>query len=312
MINGIPSKLFTLADVPVGEKTPFLMQISLMNSFFSFLMHFPATRPLRGANFFQYIYLCDYSDNQAPLPFQLNRQDVTINQMQKPNQTGNLYIVATPIGNLKDITLRALEILKNVDAVICEEYRQGSRLLHRLEIDNELIPLNEHNEEQEAHNIMLRLAQGETMAIISDAGTPVFADPGQYLLQLLYQSEIPVSPIPGPASLMAALSLCDFPIDRFIFAGFPPRKSQHRQAFLEKFTSEAVPVILMDTPYRLTKLLEEVLAAFGKRQEILLACDLTQKKEAVFRGRIGEILPRVTGQKREFILILNLNRGRRR
>ena len=232
--------------------------------------------------------------------------------MQKPKQTGKLYIVATPIGNLKDITLRALDILKKVDAVICEEYRQGSRLLHRLDIENELIPLNEHNEAEDAHKIMMRLAQGESMAIISDAGTPVFADPGQHLLELLYQMEIPVSPVPGPASLMAALSLCDFPIDRFIFSGFPPRKSQQREGFLQKYTAETVPVILMDTPYRLTKLLEEVLTVFGKHQEILLACDLTQKKEAVFRGRIGEILPKVSGQKREFILILNLNRRGRR
>ena len=112
--------------------------------------------------------------------------------MQKPKQTGKLYIVATPIGNLKDITLRALDILKKVDAVICEEYRQGSRLLHRLDIENELIPLNEHNEAEDAHKIMTRLAQGESMAIISDAGTPVFADPGQHLLELLYQMEIPV------------------------------------------------------------------------------------------------------------------------
>lgn len=232
--------------------------------------------------------------------------------MQKTNQTGKLYIVATPIGNLKDITLRALEILKTVDAVICEEYRQGSRLLHWLEIENELIPLNEHNEEEEAHKIMLRLAQGETMAIVSDAGTPVFADPGQHLLELLYQMDIPVSPVPGPGSLMAALSLCDFSIDRFIFAGFPPRKSQRRESFLQKYTSETVPVILMDTPYRLTKLLEEVLSVFGKNQEVLLGCDLTQKTEAIFRGRIAEILPKVAGQKREFILVLNLNPRKRR
>ena len=228
--------------------------------------------------------------------------------MEKQKQTGKLYIVATPIGNPKDITLRALDILKNVDAVICEEYRQGSRLLHKLEIENQLIPLNEHNEAEEAQNIMVRLAKGETMAIISDAGTPVFADPGQHLLELLYQMKIPVSPIPGPASLMAALSLCDFSIDRFIFGGFPPRKSQHREGFLAKYKSETVPLILMDTPYRMTKLLSEVESIFGKNQDILLACDLTQRREAVFRGPVSEILPRVSGQKREFILILNLNK----
>jgi 16S rRNA (cytidine1402-2'-O)-methyltransferase len=107
---------------------------------------------------------------------------------------------------------------------------------------------------------------------------------------------------------MAAMSLCDFSIDRFIFAGFPPRKSQHREGFLAKYKNEAVPIILMDTPYRMTKLLEEVSSVFGKNQDILLACDLTQRKEAVFRGPLSEILPRVSGQKREFILILNLNK----
>jgi len=231
--------------------------------------------------------------------------------MKTSSITGKLYVVATPIGHPKDITLRGLEILKKVDAVICEEYRQGSRLLHQLGVENDLVTLNEHNEAQEAPNILIRLAHGETMAIISDAGTPVFADPGQHLLELLYQAGIPVSPIPGPASLMAALSLCDFSIDRFVFAGFPPRKSQHREGFMAKYKSETVPVILMDTPYRLTKLLEEVQSVFGKHQDILLACDLTLRKEAIFRGCIGDILPKVSGQKREFILILNLNKQKR-
>lgn len=231
--------------------------------------------------------------------------------MTEKQKTGTLFIVATPIGNPKDITLRALEILKKVDAVICEEYRQGSRLLNQLGIQNDLLTLNEHNEVEEASSILLRLVRGESMAIISDAGTPVFADPGQHLLELLYQAGIPVSPIPGPASLMAALSLCDFPIDRFIFAGFPPVKSEQREDFLAKYKSESIPVILMDTPYRLTKLLGEVQAVFGKHQDILLACDLTLKKEAVFRGRLSDILPRVSGQKREFILILNLNKHKR-
>lgn len=228
--------------------------------------------------------------------------------MSDQNKSGKLYIVATPIGNIKDITLRALDVLKNVDAVICEEYRQGSRLLHLLGVENELIPLNEHNETQEAQNIMRRLAKGETMAIISDAGTPIFADPGQHLLTLLYQMKILISPIPGPASLMAALSLCNFSIDRFIFAGFPPQKSKQRQPFLTKYKDENVPVVFMDTPYRMTKLLSEVESTFGKNQDVLLACDLTQKTEAIFRGTISKVLSKVAGQKREFILIINLNK----
>jgi len=225
---------------------------------------------------------------------------------------GHLFIVATPIGHPKDITLRALETLKKADAIICEEYRQGSKLLRKLGIENELVTLNEHNEAQESPHILQRLLNGDHLAVISDAGTPVFADPGQQLLTLVYQAGIPVSPIPGPASVMAALSLCDFSIERFIFAGFPPRKTHHRSDFLEKYKTESVPIILMDTPYRLTKLLEEVHAVFGKHQDCLLACDLTLRKEVVFRGSIGDILPKVTGQKREFILILNLNKSKRK
>lgn len=228
--------------------------------------------------------------------------------MSNHSKTGKLFIVATHIGNPKDITLRALHILQEVDAVICEEFRQGSRLLHQLGIENTLIDLNEHNENEEASNIAFRIAKGETMAIISDAGTPVFADPGQHLLELLYQMDIPVSPIPGPASLMAALSLCDFSIDRFLFAGFPPQKSHLREPFLEKYKSANEPVILMDTPYRLTKLLNEVITVFGKQQEILLACDMTQKNEKIYRGSVSDILASVSGQKSEFILILNLIR----
>ncbi|MBW6467138.1 MAG: 16S rRNA (cytidine(1402)-2'-O)-methyltransferase [Brevefilum sp.] len=231
--------------------------------------------------------------------------------METPPTTGKLYIVATHIGNPKDITLRALEILNQVDAVICEEYRQGSRLLHQLGVEKELVTLNEHNEAQEAPNLVKRLLGGETLAVISDAGTPVFADPGQHLLTLIYQAGIPVSPIPGPASLMAALSLCDFSIDRFIFAGFPPRKSQQREGFLANFSHETVPIVLMDTPYRLTKLLQEVQSVFGKQQQILLACDLTLKTEAIFRGCVGDILHQIAGQKREFILIIDLNRPKR-
>ncbi|MEA3326657.1 MAG: 16S rRNA (cytidine(1402)-2'-O)-methyltransferase [Chloroflexota bacterium] len=228
--------------------------------------------------------------------------------MQNQTKPGKLYVVATPIGNPKDITQRALDVLKKVDAVICEEFRQGSRLLHQIGVENDLIQLNEHNEADEAKTIVMRLEKGETLAIISDAGTPVFADPGQHLLKLLYRKNIPISPIPGPGSMMAALSLCDFPIDRFIFAGFPPQKTLLRENFLAEYTSKSIPVILMDTPYRLTKLLTEVEHVFGKKQDVLLACDLTLKTENIYRGSVKEILRKVSGKKSEFILIINLNK----
>ncbi len=236
--------------------------------------------------------------------------DVTIMDMPNENKAGKLFIVATPIGNSKDVTLRALDILKKVDAIICEEYRQGSRLLNKLGVENDLITLNEHNEAQEAKNILQRIKQGQTLALISDAGTPVFADPGGHLLRLIYQNNIQVSSIPGPSSLMTALSLCDFPIDQFYFAGFPPRKSPARENFLAKLKTITDPIVLMDTPYRLTKLLSEIKESFGSKQDLLLACDLTLRKEAIFRGSVDEVLQQVTGQKREFILVLNRKQGK--
>jgi len=225
--------------------------------------------------------------------------------MTQDKKIGKLFIVATPIGNPRDITLHALDVLKNVDTIICEEFRQGSKLLRQLGIENDLLTLNEHNEAKEVNSILHRIQYGETMALISDAGTPVFADPGGRLLRKIYQHNIPVSSIPGPSSLMTALSLCDFSIDRFYFAGFPPRKTPDRAAFLSQLRNMSVPIVLMDTPYRLTKLLSEIKDIFGDHQEILLACDLTLRKEAIFRGLIKDVHPRLSGQKREFLLILN-------
>jgi len=138
-------------------------------------------------------------------------------------RAGTLYIVATPIGNMGDITLRAVETLRSVDAVICEEYKPGSTLLKRLEInDKELILLNEHNEAEKAAELLPRLLNGESFALISDCGTPVFSDPGAYLIQLASSSGITVTPLPGASSLMATLSLLDTKIERFVFAGFCP------------------------------------------------------------------------------------------
>ena len=139
-------------------------------------------------------------------------------------KTGTLYMVATPIGNPGDITLRAIETLKQVDAVICEESKPGSTLLKKLGIKGkELVLLNEHNEDEVAADLLPRFLNGESLAMISDCGTPVFADPGAYLIQLASSSGVRVSPMPGASSLMAALSLLDAKIGRFVFAGFLSR-----------------------------------------------------------------------------------------
>lgn len=222
------------------------------------------------------------------------------------NNPGALYIVATPIGNLRDITLRAMDVLQKVDGIICEEQREGSTLLKRLGIQyQELITLNEHNEMTRISELIQRSWQGESFALISDCGTPVFADPGAALIEQAVQAGIQIIPIPGPSSLMAALSILDFKLDRFIFAGFLPRQPAERKGQLTHLRALRFPLVLMDTPYRLQSLLDEIASLFGSGQAITLACDLTLPTEKVYRGTVKEILSKIKGRKAEFILIIH-------
>jgi 16S rRNA (cytidine1402-2'-O)-methyltransferase len=224
-------------------------------------------------------------------------------------KTGRLYIVATPIGNIQDITLRAIETLKSVDAIICEERKEGSKLLKRLDIKaNELIPLNEHNEREKGeriNEIIMLLHEGKQLALISDCGTPVFSDPGALLIQQAAMFDVPVIPVPGASSLMATLSVLDESLDRFVFGGFLPRQSDKRLQELKALDRSGYPIILMDTPYRLNRLLDEIGNAYGKGRRITLACDLTLPSESIFRGTIKQVQQKVTGRKAEFILVVH-------
>lgn len=220
-------------------------------------------------------------------------------------EKGRLYVVATPIGNPRDITLRALDVLQEVDAVICEEYREGSTLLKKLGIQKELLEVNEHNEADQTPQIVARLQQNQAMAIISDCGTPVFADPGATLIARLVEQGIPVIPIPGPSSLMAALSVLDRPLDRFIYAGFLPRDRAERRKALKALRATRYPIILMDAPYRLSALLVDLEEVYGGSVTITLALDITLPGELVFRGTLTEAQKRLSQRKSEFVLILH-------
>jgi 16S rRNA (cytidine1402-2'-O)-methyltransferase len=220
---------------------------------------------------------------------------------------GSLYIVATPIGNPGDITLRALDILRDSEVVICEEIRQGSSVLKKIGItDKKLIELNEHNEKDQAPEILKMLFQGDNLALISDCGTPIFSDPGAYLISLANEAGIAVVPIPGVSSLMAALSVMDVKLNQFFFAGFLPRESNDRRKELASLKAMRKSLILMDTPYRLVKLLEEIGVVFGGKQRITLACDLTLPSEKVFRGSVASIRDSILKHKAEFILIIHV------
>ena len=221
-------------------------------------------------------------------------------------ETGRLYVVATPIGNPRDITLRAMDILQEVDAVICEEQREGSTLLKKLGIQKEILLVNEHNEAEMCPLIAQRiLLQNHTLALISDCGTPVFADPGAALIAHLNDLGIPVIPIPGPSSLMAALSVLDFKLDRFIYAGFLPRDKEERRRALKYLRTLRIPIIIMDAPYRLVSVLDDIGAMFGDGAKITLAVDLTMPGEAILRGPLGEVSRRVGQRKGEFVLIVH-------
>jgi 16S rRNA (cytidine1402-2'-O)-methyltransferase len=218
---------------------------------------------------------------------------------------GCLYVVATPIGNPRDITLRALDVLQAVDAVICEEYRQGSTLLKRLEIQKEIIEVNEHNEVTQSPVVLDRLRMGQVMALISDCGTPVFADPGATLIRMLVEQGIPVVPVPGASSLMATLSILDVKLDRFIYAGFLPRDRAERKKALKHLRSTRFPIILMDAPYRLAPLLGDLDEVYGGGALITLAMDLTLPGETIFRGTLSEASRSFGQRKGEFVLIVH-------
>lgn len=218
---------------------------------------------------------------------------------------GVLYLVSTPIGNHLDITYRALEVLKNVDIIVVEEFKEGSTLLKNYDVKKELHCLNEHNEKEKSDEIVNMLLEGKNIALISDSGTPVFSDPGLLLVQKSLKRGIKLVPIPGASSLMPALIVSGFRIDRFLFYGWLSPKSSERKKELKKLKSEKNTIVLMDTPYRLRQLLEDIDSILGHRQ-ICLAYNLTMQDETILHGRAKDILKIVSDKKLkgEFVLIL--------
>jgi 16S rRNA (cytidine1402-2'-O)-methyltransferase len=219
---------------------------------------------------------------------------------------GTLFLVATPIGNWEDITLRALRVLKEVDLVVFEERKEGSRLLRHYGIDKPVESLNEHNEAAATHTILNRIKSGDSVALISDAGTPVFSDPGQTLVQRAIQLGIRVVPIPGASSLMPALIVSGFPIREFLFQGFLSPKRERRVAELQKMKREARTVVLMEAPYRLVQLVRDIAEVFGESRRICVAFDLTLPTEEIFHGSAPELYKRFLKEERkgEFVLLL--------
>lgn len=203
--------------------------------------------------------------------------------------TGTLFVVATPIGNLGDFSPRAREVLSEVQLVAAEDTRHTRQLLQSFGIETPLTSLHEHNEAQKSDELIERLARGESLAIVSDAGTPIISDPGFDLIAGARRRGIPVVTVPGPCAAIAAISVAGLPADRFAFEGFLPAKSAARRAQLETLTSESRTLIFYEAPHRLLETLADMSAVLGAERSATISRELTKRFETTYGGTLAEL-----------------------
>ncbi|MFN2137676.1 MAG: 16S rRNA (cytidine(1402)-2'-O)-methyltransferase [Candidatus Promineifilaceae bacterium] len=217
-----------------------------------------------------------------------------------------LYIVATPIGNLQDISLRALETLRGVDYIASEDTRHTGRLLKHFEISKPQISFHEHNEDRAVTRIIGLLEAGQDVALVSDAGTPGVADPGYILVRAAIDNELPVTMIPGPTAVIMAVVLSGLPAHSFTYRGFPPRKGGKRRRFLEVDQDSPHTLVFYESPYRLRAFLEDALAVYGDR-EAAMANELTKLYESVQRGRLSELIAQLNDEtvRGEYVVVIS-------
>jgi 16S rRNA (cytidine1402-2'-O)-methyltransferase len=204
---------------------------------------------------------------------------------------GCLYLVATPIGNLEDITVRALRVLGEANLIACEDTRRTSKLLQHYSLKKETISYHEHNEMTRAPELVIRMEQGARVALVSDAGTPVISDPGHHLVSLSLRHRIPVIPIPGPSALVAALAVSGLPIEEFVFVGFLPSRAGERKKALDRLAAETRTLVFYESPHRLVEMLAAALDRFGRRPTVI-ARELTKIHEEFLRGDLAELVVR--------------------
>lgn len=211
------------------------------------------------------------------------------------NNSGVLYVVATPIGNLEDMTARAVRVLSEVALIAAEDTRHSARLLDHFGIATKMQPLHEHNEAAQTAGLLGLLRQGKSIALISDAGTPLISDPGFRLVQAARAEGLRVAPVPGACAAIAALSVAGLPTDRFAFEGFPPTKPAARRAVFEALRNETRTVIFYETPHRLAESLQDLRDVFGPERPAVLARELTKQFETVRAAPLGELAAWVAG-----------------
>jgi 16S rRNA (cytidine1402-2'-O)-methyltransferase len=223
------------------------------------------------------------------------------------NLTSGLYLVATPIGNLEDITLRAIRVLKQADLIACEDTRQTQKLLNHYGIGTPTISYHEHNEAARAAELIEKLARGSRIAVVSDAGMPGISDPGFHLVSLAVKRGLPVIPIPGPAAFVSAVVVSGLPSEAFSFRGFLSPKSAARRRELEQARNSVQTEIFYEAPHRILAALEDVLAVLGPQRRIVVARELTKIHEEFLRGTTAEVLDIVKSRgemKGEIVLMI--------
>ena len=224
-------------------------------------------------------------------------------------EPATLYVVSTPIGNFSDITLRAIRILNECDIIVCEEFREATKLLKFLNLKKELLQINEHNEQFASEEIFTLILEGKSVALITDCGTPGFADPGKKLINKCIEFNIKVDFIPGANSLLAALVLSGFDISRFYYLGFLSPKSSERKSELKKILKIKKTIAMLETPYRLQALLSDI-SVIAPERKIFVGMNLTMHTEMKFRGTASQIiddLKNIFGEtkvKEEFVIII--------
>lgn len=216
--------------------------------------------------------------------------------------SGTLFVVATPIGNLEDLSFRALRTLREVDLIAAEDTRRTAKLLAHYAIRKSMVSLREHNERRETPRLIVRLQAGESIALVSDAGTPGISDPGQHLVQAAHDAGIRVSPIPGPSAVMAALSSSGLPADRFVFMGFPPRSGRDRDRWFNDLSKQAITAVFFEAPHRISRTLAEAVARLVNRP-IIIHREISKINEELVKHTInsGPSAVRAIG---EFVVVV--------
>ena len=234
--------------------------------------------------------------------------DFPSSDSRKGESGGTLYVVATPIGNLDDLSPRATRTLASVDVVAAEDTRHSGRLLSHLGIQKRMIALHDHNEKDRAAGILAELQAGRDVALISDAGTPLISDPGYVLVREARAAGHRVSPIPGPCALVAALSAAGLPTDRFLYVGFLPAKRSGRKASLDLLSSEVATLVFYESPHRILESVRDIAEVLGSGREIVLGREITKTFETFYSGSVAEVLAELErdphGSRGEFVVMV--------